>query len=498
MKRFLLTNTVTIVGFAFFAISTVQSVAYADTTSGGVNWLDPLAYTKPAFYPIVLPNEATTGNKYYVDMSNGSGSTCSQTAPCSSINSVAGKPGTNGGPAYIYMKGTGYLSLSNSALAGSVGQEIVVKPWPNDSTPSVMTAQGGCGVNNANTIAGSGTHDVVFDGGPNMLFRFIGSGCTSNQNGYSVVVASNDITLYRVRIDAHGSSGPALGAATGSGTSTSNFRFINSELYGATRYYGVYTGGGTGCTAGDTSHTNMEFRNSIFRQIDGRGIQVEPRSNSSGMIIDGNAFHGVGYDASGTTGISGAVQIADACGGTTSGVVVSNNLMWDLGGGGVLIFVGESTTSAFRVINNTIYGYGGATPVTLNSHGITCYTDGCKAEVRNNTILAPLNGGINPLNRASGFATSNNLCESGASCGASALSATASNSFVSTSSNSASFLFPAGAALKNGVLQAGITTDYLGNLRPSTGIDIGAINSGALLSGPLPIVPNPPTNLVAQ
>ena len=192
----------------------------------------------------------------------------------------------------------------------------------------------------------------------------------------------------------------------------------------------------------------MEFRNSIFRQIDGRGIQVEPRANSSGMIIDGNAFHGVGYNASGSSSISGAVQIAKRIGSTTNNVVVSNNLMWDLGGGGVLVFVSPSSAASFRVINNTIYDYARATPVALNSHAITCYSDGCKAEVRNNIVLGPRGSGINPLNRDSAFTTSDNLCESGSKCGSGALAGTPSSVFMSTSPTSSSFLFPTGRALK--------------------------------------------------
>jgi hypothetical protein len=241
----------------------------------------------------------------------------------------------------------------------------------------------------------------------------------------------------------------------------------------------------------------MEFRNSIFRQIDGRGIQVEPRANSSGMIINGNAFHDIGYDAAGTSSISGAVQIADACGGTTTGVLVSDNLMFNLGGGGVLIFESVGSQSAFRVINNTIYDYGGATPISLNSHGITCYSDGCPAQVMNNIVLSPLNSGVNPLNRYSGFATGDNLCASGSTCGASALSGTASSALVSSSSNSTSFLFPAGAALRSGALQAGVNIDYLGNVRTASPVDLGAIISGSTAPPPLP-VPKPPTALTVQ
>jgi len=441
---------------------------------GEVRWLDPLGYTKPAFYPLAVPDEAKVADRYWVDLSKGAGKTCTQAAPCASLADVAGKPGTSGGPAIIYLKGAGRLGLTASALAGSAGKELVVKPWPGDPTPAVMTAAPGCTSSAANTISGAGTHHLIFDGGPDMLFRFVGSGCTGNQNGYTLIVASDAITLYRVRIDAHDSAGPALGVATGSGTKLAGFRFINSELYGATRYYGVYTGGGTGCSAGDTSHTGLELRRSIFRQIDGRGIQIEPRAASSGVVIDGNVFHDVGYNRSGTSSISGAVQVADACGGTTSGIVVSNNLMWDLGGGGVLIFEQVASDDAFKVINNTIWDYGKQSSITLNSHAITCAAEGCSGTVRNNLVLAPGNSGVNPLNRGSGWSTGANLCEAGASCGAGALGGTPASALVSTSPASASFLFPAGSALGSAALQPGIGVDYLGKQRGDP-VDVGAI-----------------------
>ena len=41
----------------------------ADQTTGGVSWLDPLAYQKPFFVPITIPTIATN---YYIDMTSGS------------------------------------------------------------------------------------------------------------------------------------------------------------------------------------------------------------------------------------------------------------------------------------------------------------------------------------------------------------------------------------------------------------------------------------------
>jgi hypothetical protein len=134
----------------------------------------------------------------------------------------------------------------------------------------------------------------------------------------------------------------------------------------------------------------------------------------------------------------------------------------------------------------------------LNSHAITCYSDGCNAEVRNNILLAPANGGISPINRGSGFATSDNLCESGSTCGGGSVSGTASTVFQSTSATSATFLMPKGSALGSGLLQTGISTDYLGSLRLTIGVggtDVGAILADGAPSG---AVPAPPASLAAQ
>jgi len=443
---------------------------------GQVNFLDPLAYEKPEYIDLGLP--ATSVNSYYV-APNGAGTACTTGSPCA-LSGVVGKPGTagSGTSAIVYVKGDfGQLNTSSLTIRGYTGNPVIFRPWPSDTTPATFTAAGGCGVNDANRIYGSGFNNVVFDGGTDMLIRFVGSGCTSSQNGYALTVGSNDITLYRVRVNANNGSGPALGPAVGSGTSTSNFRFINSEIYGATKFYGVYSGGGTGCSAGDTSHTNMEFRNNVFRNIDGRGIQIEPRANSNGVTITGNAFHDIGYNRDGDGfGISGAVQLANACGGTISGVTVANNLMWDLGGGGVLLYGGGST----NVYNNTIYDYGKQTSPTLNSHGITCFNDGCTGNASYNIVIptASTQSGLNPINRDP-VTTNRNVCNSSSAavCGANARASTATDAFQSTDPNNANFLKIkptfTGVGYANNV---GLTTDYFGTARPdgSGQYDVGA------------------------
>ena len=467
-----------------------------------VHWVDTLAYQKPRTYPLPMPDEASVANKYWVSISTGSGSACSQAAPCASLNAVAGKPGTNGdGPAYIYVKGNGYLNITASTLAGSSGNEIVIKPWPGDYTPTVWTAQGGCGIGNANTISGSGTHHVIFDGGPRMLLQFRGSACTTSQNGYTVVVNSNDITFYRVQVNANGSQGPALGIATGNGVTTNNFSFINSELYGATRYYGVYTGGGATCCSGTNGHNNLVFRNSIFRNIDGRGIQLEPRGAASGVIVDGNVFRDVGYNRTGASiTVSSCVQPAGACCGTVKNITVTNNLAFDLGGGFASV---EGGQTPYKIIGNTVYDYAKAsgTP-NVQMHGIGVFPSGSAAEARNNIILKKNNAAVCAFDcdRSGGLnaASSNNICESSAGgCGPSAVNSTAVATFLSATPDSLNFLKLLGTAnavnagTNTGSATPGTAKDFTGKNRGLGGAyDIGAMESG---TGSDATRPKPPT-----
>ena len=128
MKKFLL-------GLLF----SVASVQVGDASvHNWVNWIDTLGYRKPAPLPVAEPNESSAP-KYWVDFTSGSGTTCSQAAPCATIRAVEGKTGTLGGPAYIYIKGTGLgLSTFNDSLYGSPGAELVFKPWPAGS-PGCVT-----------------------------------------------------------------------------------------------------------------------------------------------------------------------------------------------------------------------------------------------------------------------------------------------------------------------------------------------------------------------
>src|SRR5207253_513352 len=88
-----LTSTATLaMTAAALALVAVSNLA-AISTTGGVNWLDPLGYTKPAFRPIAEP--APGANQYWVDLGTGSGTACTSSLPCS-LTTVQGKPGTHG------------------------------------------------------------------------------------------------------------------------------------------------------------------------------------------------------------------------------------------------------------------------------------------------------------------------------------------------------------------------------------------------------------------
>ena len=97
------------------AIGTVQ----AAQTAGGVSWVDPLGYTKPAFHPIAVPDETTTVNKYYVDMSSGSGTSSCQTS--------AGISTTTGPPRPLRRRLNARLMIAGTSRPERIGSTDFVK-----------------------------------------------------------------------------------------------------------------------------------------------------------------------------------------------------------------------------------------------------------------------------------------------------------------------------------------------------------------------------------
>jgi hypothetical protein len=402
----------------FFGVFGLSDGSYAAQTTGGVNFTDPLGYTKPAFYPISYPSEADCGgNVYYVDRLSGSGTSCTHDQPCA-WTALSGKPGMAGGPARIYLKGGTQNMTITSGMYGSAGNEIVILPWPDSSADVVFSSGGTYG----NRIGGATAHHIIFDGGPKMQFVFNSVG-GSGETNYNVTTAGDYITFYRCRFDNNANSGPVIGPAVGSGTYTNYNYFINCEIYDAMNLYGVYTGGGTACSAGDTGHNYLYFINNIFRDICGRGIQIEPRDYSDHTYVIGNAFHNIGYGCSNLNQVSSCVQPATACGGINSYLYVYNNIAWDLGGG--FFYINGSASNAFAW-NNTVYDYA-KSPRTAQtqSHAFSC--DSGPMTARGNIALRSNAGGVVAFNRCS-FTQSNNLCEDGTCTG---YSGTQSSEFVS-------------------------------------------------------------------
>jgi hypothetical protein len=449
-------------------------------TSGEVIWLDSAGYTKPAFYPISVPDEASVANKYYIDLTSGSGLTCSQASPCAGFNQVAGKAGTNGGPAYVYLKGSGRLDINGITINGSSGNEIVIKPWPGATAAVTMTTTGSCTVGGANLISGPNVHHLILDGGPSMLFRFTGANCTG-ENGYTLVVQSSNIKIARVRVTQGAGGGPAYGPGVGSGTYVNSVYLINSEIYDVTNNfgaaYGVYSGGGTGCAAGNTGHDDLRFINNIIRNIYNNAIQIEPRDFGSNTYIEGNAIHTIAT----TGGDRNAITVTDACSGTLTNTFIRNNLFFNMGFGAIG-FDSIGGTSGMQVISNTIYDYAQVQTETLLSHGITSYTDGEAATVHNNILVnSNSNSGVFACNRTSGWTVSHNLIgDPITACGTSGRTGTAAGTFQSINSADSTFLWlrNTGNAFGTG-LSVNLSVDYLGQPRLlDLATEIGAIEFG--------------------
>lgn len=439
-------------------------------------WLDTLGYTTPVCLNV---SEPTGGPQYYVDYTAGAGTACTHGSPCPNIQTVATTFAPTG-PAQIYVKGNGYLNLTSGTLNGSAGNEIVISPWPGDNTPTNLTAQSGCASNNANTISGANIHNLIIDGGPSNLIKFVGSGCTSSQNGYDIIINVNNVIVHRVRMDGAAGSGPIIGFATGA--SAAHLKVINSEIYNS-GYYGAYIGGGSGCPGGTNAFSDVSFINNIIRSVDGRGIQYEPRvSGSTGGQDSGNVFRHVGYNTSGFSSISDALTYADACGQKIDTHDAFNNLGYDLGGG--LIYAGSSGSS-MHFYNNSVDSWANATPVTTNSHGITCGSagssgnPGCTPEVYNNIFEDQVNSGVTPINNFTfcSTCTSHNDCPTAGTCGTNAVhDTTSAAAYVSTSTSSPNFLRTKSTSLAAGGgvnTSPVVTIDYAGVTR-TVPYDIGA------------------------
>ena len=490
------------------------STAWADTTSGGVTWLDTVVYQKPAFYPITYgPVEATSTHKYWVNLSGGSGTTCTQATPCS-WTQVQGMPGTHGdgGGAFIYIEGSG--NIGSPTLYGTAGNEIIIKAW-NNTTRATITGRN----NWANRV-----QYVIFDGGPNLMIEFE-DGPSNGEFDPVIYLTDNTlgdedhITFYRVHFNT-ANSGDWI---TQWGTVT-NLYIINSEFeaLGATdtaNQHHIYFSGancapagnnGVSCNSGATQSASSGFfvYNNIFRDTPGEVFEFRLFVGWSNVNIVGNAMHNAGKLTCSSGWACRTFMTFSSEGMNISApILVANNLMWDVGDGCI---DADALPGNALFYNNTCYlwGNGPSAHGLYSSTAVNNYSYNTPSGTFvNNTFWGPGNatGGnariVFPPN-ASLSSMSYNACNSQGSCsGSHGQTITASD--ISTTSASSSFLLPSStsALLNNGLNEysARVTTDYFGAGRPSSGsFSVGAFQTSTNSGSAPPPTPNPPTLTLVQ
>jgi hypothetical protein len=478
--------------------------AYAGPSTGGVTWLDPLSYQKPAFLPIALPTIATN---YYVDLSAGSNSsTCgtSTTNPCLTIRGLSGSSGrslsglrgnSSDGAAAINVRGTGSgaFFIYNETFAGTPGKEILIRPWGT----GVVTFRRGA-TNQGLNGTPSTVHDIIIDGGdPNtgaMLFKFVAD--NTGSTAWAMAIAGDRITFARSQFTATATSGnPRLAAVCNNDGMTCNgIQFINNEFYDCNGSAGEQCSSaypGSCGASGSCAVNNFVFKNNVVRNIGGDGLEINPRITSTGYTIEGNAFHHIGFNTcSGNWECRPGITLGINQSGSVNQVVIQNNLIWDTASGCIWEKTAATGTSAPKIYNNTCYDYGKGATANPNPQGFSAAGYSSKAYVQNNIIVSP--SGVNPYGSGVAFqASSNNICASGESCGTNART-WSSSTMMSTSQDSANFarIATTSEAADAGVLLSSVTIDYTGGLR--VGLDIGAF---AASIGPISSVPSAPTNL---
>lgn len=456
------------------------AITSASPPASSITWIDPLLYLKPAVITLNEPNDAAVANKYWVDMTSGSGSTCSQGSPCADAGVIPGKPGTSGGPVVIYLKGTGNFSWFQAHANGSGNNDcrvasctnwIVFRPWPAGS-PGCVTectatiTTGG----NFNQDTGS-ISNVIIDGGPNLNIRFNSNGATGT---YVEHIQANYFIVYRTQMFCTGNN-QQLGWAIGDTSVSNHVYFINNEFYGCLttgdQISAVYVGPGSG-----GGYTDFVFQNNIVRDMYGDGIEINPRVTSGPLTITGNAIHNVGFGTcTSSWNCRPGITVSIQSGSGSNTTLISNNLIWNVSSGCIWNRGGGSPAPV--IANNTCYDYGkgtGGGSGDPNPQGISGFSNGGTGTYENNIIYAP--NGTAAVDSSS-VTKDHNLCAVGQSCGTSMQNYNSSTTFASTTENTANYLFlgASSAATGNGVTLGSVTVDYAALTR-SAPYDIGALN----------------------
>ena len=473
-------RTASLLSLALLSSGSFQS-ASADQTTGGVNWLDPLGYAKPAFRSLTIPTPGA--NQYWVDLAGGSGSTCTATSPCTWA-SVQGKPGTQGGGAVIYIRNSG--PIGSPTLYGTAGNEVVIKPW-NDTTVATIT-----GRNNWTTRI----QYVIFDGGPNLSIKFNNTANAQFDPSIYFNAATagleSHITFYRTQWTV-----PGMGENIAQWGIVDNLNIINSEFQSGSstdrnNQHHIYFSGAS--NFGTSAH--IYLLGNVFRDTPGEQIEFRMFQNTDDVVIDGNAFHNIGK---GTCAVSWkcrpAITVASS-GATVTNLRISNNLMWDLGEGAVRMWSGSPL-----IYNNSIWQWGQGSPANGGWGQWAFYGPGPNdgsGTIRNNIIYGTGSTGngaaLVPFDN-SPFTKSNNVCASGSTsgCGGTFQSSGTNQTVASLLPSNPGFMRINGTlstAYQVGATIAAVTATYLGIAR-ATPYDIGAFS----LDSQAATAPSAPTNL---
>jgi hypothetical protein len=492
----------------YVCVAPLPLFAATELTTGGVTWLDTLGYVKPAFYPLTVPVE-TAANKYYVDLASGSDSAnCTTTGtPCKTMNGLAGKAysplrggGTDG--AYVYLKGNGYFNITSS-FYGASGKEIVIKPWPGDTTTYYFTSAGSGESNNMHVGAAGDNNTVkyvIVDGGPNLqfIFRPFSGTCNINTDGATSINGANN-TIYRVQFTGNtNNTCESMAMASSWGALTfDGLRIINCEFHDniqgsqgsdLNQLYGIYAGGGSSCAATAARITNMYILNNIFRDLGSLGVQIEPRGGFDNVQINGNAIHDVGQlSCGGTWGCRPAIAYSQACyggGGVTNGYAI-NNLMWTTASSCIWVLSAEA--GAYKFYNNTCWDFGNTKGQTQDRSDDAYHIDYDNRP--SGTITARNNIGIHAsrsfADNQSPITMSNNSCYTSDTCGTSSQRDTIANMFLSIDTADANFLrIKSTSKAVNTGYATGVTSYYFGSGTRSGTLDIGADEYGVSEAAP--------------
>lgn len=416
-------------------------VAFAANSTGGVVWLDALAYAKPTFIPIALPTVVTD---YYIDMTSGSDSgscTCGTNTgnACKTLRGLimtggTGAPSCNrsglrgnagDGAAAINIKGTGngaFYSFDSGSgvdtcIKGTSGKEVLIRPWGG----SAVTFNRGGANQGLNGVSNACQYIIIDGGDPSngtILFEFFND--DNCDVCYSLAITGSNITVARVKAHSNGTIRPELFAVCNTNNETcNNVGFINVEMYDNNAasdqsnaiYYGACDGNGS-CAI-----NNGFIKNSIIRNQSGEGIEANPRVQSSGMTITGNAIHNVGKNScSSSWDCRPGITLFINQSGTFDDVVVANNLIWNTGVGCIWDSTDATGAHKTQIYNNTCYDYHKSTASGVCVQGICSSATNSVAIVRNNIIYAT--NGTDPFD-ASPFTADHNFCGVGKSCGTS-------------------------------------------------------------------------------